>query len=92
MTRSKSLLSVIFSTIGEVATEIDANLVIMGTHGIRGMQKLTGSWALKVIVGSKAPFLVVQGPPESDQLHDIVFPFYLIAGIIFIGAGWFLRK
>lgn len=64
----------IFTTIGEIATEIDANLVIMGTHGIKGMQKLTGSWALKVIVSSKVPFIVVQGPPGTNQFNNLVFP------------------
>ena len=64
----------IFTTIGEVATEIGAELVIMGTHGLRGMQKLTGSWALKVIVSSKVPFVVVQEPPNDTDLRDIVFP------------------
>jgi len=47
----------------------------MGTHGIKGMQKLTGSWALKVIVKSKVPFIVVQEPPaDQDKYHNIVFP------------------
>jgi len=64
----------IFTTIGEVATEIQSELVVMGTHGLRGMQKLTGSWALKVIVNSKVPFVVVQEPPKEDELKHIVFP------------------
>jgi nucleotide-binding universal stress UspA family protein len=64
----------IFTTIGKIATEIDANLVIMGTHGIKGMQKLTGSWALKVIVSSKVPFIVVQSPPGTNHFNNIVFP------------------
>jgi nucleotide-binding universal stress UspA family protein len=47
----------------------------MGTHGMKGMQKLTGSWALKVIVKSKAPFIVVQEPPtDLERYHNIVFP------------------
>lgn len=64
----------IFTTIGEVASEVDAELVVMGTHGLRGMQKLTGSWALKVIVSSKVPFVVVQEPPNETDFKDIVFP------------------
>ena len=64
----------IFTTIGEVAAEIEAELVVMGTHGLKGMQKLTGSWALKVIVSSKVPFVVVQEPPNETDLRDIVFP------------------
>ncbi len=64
----------IFTSISEVAGEVDANLVIMGTHGIKGMQKLTGSWALKVIVGSKVPFVIVQEPPTSGKFEKVVFP------------------
>ena len=64
----------IFTTIGEVASDVEAELVIMGTHGLRGMQKLTGSWALKVIVSSKVPFVVVQEPPNETDFKDIVFP------------------
>lgn len=64
----------IFSGIGEMAEEIDAEMVIMGTHGMKGMQKLTGSWALKVIVNSKVPFVVVQSPPEDNNFEHIVLP------------------
>lgn len=66
----------IFTTIGDYTKEFeDINLVIMGTHGMKGMQKLTGSWALKVIVSSYAPFIVVQDPPTEKVSYDkIVFP------------------
>jgi nucleotide-binding universal stress UspA family protein len=67
----------IFTSIAEFANSKDkeANLVVMGTHGMKGMQKLTGSWALKVIVKSKIPFIVVQEPPaDQDRYHNIVFP------------------
>ncbi len=66
----------IFTTIGEYTKDNeDINLVIMGTHGMKGMQKLTGSWALKVIVSSYAPFIVVQDPPSDKSSFDkIVFP------------------
>jgi nucleotide-binding universal stress UspA family protein len=64
----------IFSTISDVATDIHAEMVIMGTHGMKGMQKLIGSWALKVIAGSKVPFIVVQAAPTSHGFEKIVFP------------------
>ncbi len=64
----------IFTTISSVASEIEANMVIMGTHGMRGMQKLTGSWALKVIAGSLVPFVVVQSPPSESPFNKIVVP------------------
>ena len=53
----------------------NVDLVLMGTHGMKGMQKLTGSWALKVIVKSKVPFIVVQdAPADEERYHNIVFP------------------
>ncbi len=65
----------IFNTIGKYASDNEARMVIMGTHGIKGMQKLTGSRALKVIVRSKVPFLVVQDKPsDKHRFTDIVFP------------------
>ncbi|MDR2927326.1 MAG: universal stress protein [Cytophagaceae bacterium] len=65
----------IFKTINEVAHEMECMMVVMGTHGMKGLQKLTGSWALKVIVGSKVPFLVVQAPPRPmADMKKVVFP------------------
>ncbi len=65
----------IFSAIADFVNAKDASVVVMGTHGMKGMQKLTGSWALKVIVKSKVPFIVVQDPPaDQERYHNIVFP------------------
>ena len=64
----------IFNTITDVIKETDAILAIMGTHGMKGFQKVTGSWALKVITGSASPFIVIQAPPKKHDLKDIVVP------------------
>jgi len=65
----------IFNEIAEFVNKNEASLVVMGTHGMKGLQKLTGSWALKVIVKSKVPFIVVQDPPaDQGRYHNIVFP------------------
>ncbi len=65
----------IFTSIAEFVNEEGASLVIMGTHGMKGMQKLTGSWALKVLVKSKVPFIVVQDKPrDMEKYQNIVFP------------------
>jgi len=64
----------IFKKIREEAENIGAMLVVMGTHGIKGMQKLTGSKALKVIAGSKVPFLVVQKEPVRQTYSKVVSP------------------
>jgi nucleotide-binding universal stress UspA family protein len=64
----------IFTTINELASEIRARMTVMGTHGIKGMQKVLGSWALKVIAGSKSPFIVVQDSPRTETLKNVVIP------------------
>ena len=65
----------IFNGISEYANQNETSLVIMGTHGLRGMQKVTGSWALKVIVGSRVPFIVVQDKPTDwGKYKNLVFP------------------
>ncbi|HCC70721.1 MAG TPA: universal stress protein UspA [Bacteroidales bacterium] len=65
----------IFTSIAEFVNELGASLVVMGTHGMKGMQKITGSWALKVLIGSKVPFIVVQDmPKDMEKYHNIVFP------------------
>ncbi len=50
----------VYEDIGTTASEIDAGLIVMGTHGMRGMQFITGSRALRVITNSSVPFIVVQ--------------------------------
>lgn len=65
----------LFQEISVYASNQNVSLVVMGTHGIKGIQKLTGSWALKVIVGSEVPFITVQAPPSKKEIFkDVVFP------------------
>lgn len=61
----KVLEGPIFTAISNYASDTKANMVIMGTHGIKGIQKITGSYAFKVLLGSKVPFVVVQDPPPN---------------------------
>lgn len=67
----------IFDDIGDVASKENAKIIIMGTHGAKGMQKLTGSYALKVITNSKVPFIVVQEKPIKKGYDNIVLPLNL---------------
>ncbi len=67
----------IFKEISDFASkeENNINFVVMGTHGMKGGQKLFGSWALRVVSGSTVPFIVVQDLPlNKDRYTDIVFP------------------
>lgn len=64
----------IFKTINEVVDELKSVLVVMATHGMKGMQRITGSWALKVIVGCHVPYLIVQKEPNYNEVANILFP------------------
>lgn len=47
----------------------------MGTHGVIGMQKLTGAFAIKVIESSNVPVVVVQNRmPAEDGYKRILVP------------------
>ena len=50
----------IFEEIGNASDKENASLVIMGTHGVKGMQHVVGSNALRVILNANRPFVVVQ--------------------------------
>lgn len=65
----------IFTDIPLVASEIGAKIVVMGTHGVSGLQHIFGSKALKVISMSKVPFISVTRPPKKQGFDKIVMPF-----------------
>lgn len=62
----------IFTTIGEVAEEIGARLLVMGTHGVVGMQHITGAWAVKVITSSPVPVIIVQKKNIADKGYKTI--------------------
>ncbi|MDF1573655.1 MAG: universal stress protein [Bacteroidales bacterium] len=64
----------IFHAIGETAKELKTEMIIMGTHGMKGAQKLFGSRALKVVVSSRIPFLVIQDKPVKEKFDTILLP------------------
>ncbi|GAB4317085.1 MAG: universal stress protein [Bacteroidales bacterium] len=70
----------IFTTIAEVASEIGAHFMYLGTHGKVGMQKLTGSFAIKVVTSSPVPVVVVQKRPFENGYKKIVLPITSDAG------------
>lgn len=65
----------LFDDIDDVSVEMDANLVIMGTHGLKGMQFITGGRALKILRECSVPFVITQSRPVRDTGYDdIVVP------------------
>lgn len=63
----------IFDQIGSTAEELNASLIIMATHGIKGMQHIIGSKAMKVITQSHTPYIVVQKLPYK-KINKILIP------------------
>ncbi len=65
----------IYEDIDSAAVEMDAALIIMGTQGMKGMQFIAGSRALKIVTSSSVPFIITQekgvGPNAYD---DIIVP------------------
>jgi len=65
----------IFEDIDDLAVELDAQLVVMGTHGVKGMQFITGGRALRIVTECTVPVIITQekscGPNGYD---DIVVP------------------
>ncbi len=50
----------IFTTISEYAEEIGAVLMVLGTHGVQGMQYIIGAHSQRVILSASIPVIVVQ--------------------------------
>jgi nucleotide-binding universal stress UspA family protein len=65
----------IFSSISDFVNEEKADLVVLGTHGVSGMQRILGADVLRILEGCHAPGIVVQmRPPDSDGYSSIVVP------------------
>lgn len=64
----------IFDVINEVAAEVKAHMMILGTHGKQGLQHLFGSFALRVVLDSPCPVVVVQKRSFGNGYHKIIFP------------------
>lgn len=64
----------IFDDIGGVAETLGAKLIFMGTHGVKGVQHILGSYAVKVITNSNVPFVVVQERGVRQGYRKIILP------------------
>lgn len=65
----------IFVSIGEMAKKLGVQLIVMGIHGIKGIQFIIGSFAARVILGSPVPVLLTNGCQQFSDLKHIVLPF-----------------
>jgi len=62
------------TAIHTVAENLNASLVVMKTQKPIGKEKITGTRAIRLMSGSRIPFIVVQAPPKRIGLRKIVFP------------------
>jgi nucleotide-binding universal stress UspA family protein len=68
-----------------IAGEIlGANLSVMGTHGMRGMQRLMGSNALKMVAMSSTPYLLLVKEQQLEKVDTIVMPFSFVEDTLFV--------
>lgn len=65
---------IVSRAIKQIASNLNAILVIMKTSGPEGIQKYTGSRAIKVMYGSRIPFIVIQDPPQGKIIKKVLFP------------------
>lgn len=65
----------IFEDIDKIGELTNASIIVMGTHGVTGFQKLFGSNALKVVSSSGIPFIITQDNQLSDKVDLIIMPF-----------------
>ncbi len=70
----------IFKVIADVATQHEALLHFLGTHGKKGIQWIVGSFALKVVKKSKVPVVVIQKPAGEITYKKIIYPLDLQPG------------
>lgn len=62
----------LFQLIAEGAAETNPELFFVGTHGIRGVQHIIGSFIAKIINGSNVPVWVVQRESKIGAFENII--------------------
>ncbi len=72
---AKVLVGDIYEDIAQASEVLSAALIVMGTHGAKGMQKLVGSHALKLVSSTSTPFIIIQGLQHYTSLKTITMPF-----------------
>jgi nucleotide-binding universal stress UspA family protein len=65
----------IYRSIIDVAKEVDADIIVMGTHGVSGVQEfLIGSNTFRVVTESPCPVLSLQSSVTKYGFKNIVLP------------------
>jgi len=65
----------VYEDVGKASALLKPSLLVLGTHGAKGLQKIFGSHIEKMISNSPVPLLVTQGEHSVDKIKNIVMPF-----------------
>jgi len=65
----------VYEDVGKASELLRPSLVVMGTHGAKGMQKIFGSHVEKMISNSSSPLLITRGDRHMETVKTIVMPF-----------------
>lgn len=66
----------IFDQINKTADELNAEFIIMGIHGTKGVQHIVGSYAYKIVESSVVPVMVVKNRHHHLGYNNIVIPIH----------------
>lgn len=71
---TKIRTGVIHKVIKTLAEALDAFMVVMKSEPPKGKEKFLRSRSIRVMMGSKIPFIIVQKAPQRLSFRNIVFP------------------
>lgn len=70
----------LYTGIGQAGKALNSGIIVMGTHGLKGLQYLFGSHANKIVMNSEIPILITQDRlPKNDNIDHIVMPIDLVS-------------
>ncbi len=72
---TKVLIGDIYEDISKASEILSASLIVMGTHGAKGLQKVFGSHAMRLVSSTSTPFIIIQSLDHFLKMETIVMPF-----------------
>jgi nucleotide-binding universal stress UspA family protein len=71
----------LFQVVNTVLKERKPMMMIVGTHGKKGLQHLFGSYALRMVLDASCPVMVVQKPPPRQGYRCFTLPVTSDSGV-----------
>jgi nucleotide-binding universal stress UspA family protein len=74
-TVTKVMIGDIYEDLAKAGSLIHGSMIFMGTRGAKGLQKLFGSHAEKIVQSSHVPVFIAQEKSNENEFDTIVMPF-----------------